>query len=152
MATKEGFPLGPLLSNRTSPESWKVRKFTRTMKSIKIWRRFPRNREMHPGNLNFEFHDSREKNDIRREQRPRSSYFCDVEINNKKAAPGTTYRSTAWRSNDMSEGRTHRGSSDLGPARKRGRRQRWADEGKRVAMMGALIAVMLVGYAASRQE
>ena len=46
----------------------------------------------------------------------------------------------------MSEGKTHGRSSDLAPARKRTRRQRRADEGQRVAMMGSFTAVMLVGY------
>ena len=82
--------------------------------------------------------------DSRRQQGPRSSYVCDVEINNN----GCTRHYLGVLRVDliaMIEGRMHRGSFDIAPARKRSRRQRRADEGQRVAMMGALTAVMLVG-------
>lgn len=47
--------------------------------------------------------------------------------------------------NAMSEGGMHRGSSDLAQARKRRRQKRRADDGQRVAMVGALTAAMLMG-------
>ena len=75
-------------------------------------------------------------NDSRREQGPRSSsYFCDVEINNNGS---TRHYLGVLHGNIMSEGRTHRGPSDIAPARKRRRR---ANEGQGVAIMGALTAV-----------
>ena len=46
--------------------------------------------------------------------------------------------------NVMSEGRRHHGSFDIAPARKKRRRQRRADEGKRVAITSALTAVSVL--------
>ena len=57
-----------------------------------------------------------------------SSYFCDVGINNNDL-PRHYLGVLRGDASRRSEGRTHRGSSDIALARKRRRRQRQADEG-----------------------
>jgi len=128
------------LSNRVFPEIAKG--IPRIRKSIKIWRRFlPESMTLKSRKI--QFHDPREKPYI--VCRSSTSVCLWSSEVTTKAAPYTTQEHCVETPSAMSEGMTHRGSSDLAPAPKRKRRKRRPDEGQLVAMMGALTAVMLLG-------